>query len=569
MANDNKRTGFIPMLDWIAGYQPGWLRADLIAGLTSAAVVIPKAMAYATVAGLPVQVGLYTVFIPMMIYAVLGTSRPLSVSTTTTIGILTATQLALVAPSAAPDELIVASATLAMLVGALLVLASILRLGFIASFISDPVLTGFKAGIGMVIVLDQAPKLLGIHFDKGGFLENLLALVGHLPETSLPTLLVGGAMLVILVGLERFAPRVPAPLVAIAVAIAASGLLALSSFGVETLGHIPQGLPSLTAPNLDLIQQLWPGAIGIALISFTESIASARAFAERSEPRPEPNRELLATGIGNAVGGLFGAMPAGGGTSQTAVNRRAGARTQVASLVTAAVAVATLLFLAPLMALMPQATLAAVVIVYSIGLIQPAEFLGILRIRRMEFLWAVAACGGVVVLGTLKGILVAIIISLLALSYQAANPRLYRLVRKPGSDVFRPVSDAHPEDESFPGLLIVRPEGSIFFFNVAGIGEQLWPLVDAHAPRVVVFDFNAVPDIEYSALKLLIEAEERLHERDIQLWLVGLNTKVLRMVQLSSLGEKLGRERLIFNLPIAVERYLAQYQPPPESHKPQ
>lgn len=556
MVDSNKRVGLIPMLDWLTDYRPGWLRADIIAGLTSAAVVIPKAMAYAAVAGLPVQVGLYTVFIPMTIYAVLGTSRPLSVSTTTTIGILTATQLALVAPSAAPGELIAASATLAMLVGALLVLASVLRLGFVASFISEPVLTGFKAGVGMVIVLDQVPKLLGIHFDKGGFLENLLALVGHLPETSLPTLLVGGTMLVILIGLEQFAPRLPAPLVAVTIGIAASGLLALPTLGVEAVGHIPQGLPSLTAPNLDLFQQLWPGALGIALISFTESIASARAFAERTEPRPNPNQELLATGIGNAVGGLFGAMPSGGGTSQTAVNRRVGARTQVAPLVTAAVAVATLLFLAPLIEMMPKATLAAVVIVYSIGLIQPAEFLAILRIRRMEFLWAMAACGGVVLLGTLQGIVVAIVVSLLGLSYQAAHPRLYTLGRKPGTDVFRPRSDAHPEDESFPGLLMVRPEGSIFFGNAQSIGEQLWPLIDAQAPRVVVFDFSAVPDIEYSALKVLAEGEVRLHERGVELWLVALNPEVLRMVQLSSLGQKLGRERLIFNLQTAVERYL-------------
>ncbi len=345
---------------------------------------------------------------------------------------------------------------------------------------------------------------------------------------------------------------------AVAVGIAVSGLLALPSHGVEAVGHIPQGLPSLTAPNLDLVQQLWPGALGIALISFTETIAAARAFAERTEPRPQPNQELLATGIGNAVGGLFGAMPSGGGTSQTAVNRRAGARTQVAPLVTAAVALATLLFLAPLMELMPKATLAAVVIVYSIGLIQPAEFLAILRIRRMEFLWAVVACGGVVLLGTLQGIVVAIVVSLLGLSYQVAHPRLYTLGRKPGTDVFRPRSDAHPEDESFPGLLMVRPEGSIFFANASSIGEQLWPLIDTYAPGVLAFDFSAVPDIEYSAMKMLIEGEERLHERGIELLLVALNPEVLRMVQLSSLGDKLGRERLIFNLQAAVKRYLAR-----------
>jgi high affinity sulfate transporter 1 len=545
------------MLNWLTGYRPDWLRPDLIAGLITAAVVIPKAMAYATVAGLPVEVGLYTAFLPMAIYAVLGTSRPLSVSTTTTLAILTGTQLAAVAPNGAPAELLVASATLTLLVGLMLMLASLLRLGVVASFISEPVLTGFKAGIGLVIVLDQVPKLLGLHFDKGGFLHNLVTLVQHLPETSAATLAVGAAMLLILLVLERYVPRAPAPLVAVAVGIATSGLLALQSYGVETVGHIPRGLPAFTAPSLDLVEALWPGALGIALMSFTESIAAARAFAGRGDPRPEPNRELLATGIGNLVGGLFAAMPAGGGTSQTAVNRLAGARTQLAGLVTAAAAAATLLLLAPLMGLMPQATLAAVVIVYSVGLIQPAEFRDIVRIRRMEFVWAVVACAGVVLLGTLKGIAVAVIVSLVALSYQAAHPRVYAVGRKPGTDVFRAPSPEHADDETFPGLLMVRPEGRIFFANAQRVADQLLPLIAAAKPRVLALDFSAVFDIEYSALKMLIEAEEKLREQGIELWLVALNPDALGMVQRSPLGATLGHERLHFNLQTAVERYCA------------
>jgi SulP family sulfate permease len=557
----DERAGRLIIPEWAVDYQPGWLRADVIAGLTAAAVVIPMAMAYATIAGLPVQVGLYTILIPMVIYAVLGTSRPLSVSTTTTIGILTASQLALVAPSLSAGELIPASSTLALLVGAILILASVLRLGVVASFISEPVLIGFKAGVGIMIILDQTPKLLGIHFEKEGFLRDLFTLISHLPESSLPTMLVGSAMLLILVGLGRSVPRFPAPLVAIAVGVVVSVCIGLPGYGVDVVGSIPQGLPSLTLPNIELVQQLWPGALGIALISFTQSIASARAFAERSEPRPEPNRELLATGIGNVVGGFFGAMPSGGGTSQTAVNRLAGARTQVAPLVTAAVALATMLFLAPLMEPMPLATLAAVVIVYSIGLIRPREFRAILDIRRMEFFWAVVACCAVVLLGTLKGIVVAIILSLLSILYQTAHPRLYVLGRKPGTMVFRPRSDTHPEDESFPGLLIVRPEGRIFFANAQSIAEACWELVNDSDPSVLALDFSAVPDIEYSALKMLTEGEERFREQGIELWLVGLNPEVLRMVKLSSLGDKLGSQRLVHNLHSAVDQYLSQERP--------
>jgi len=548
----------IPMLGWLADYQREWARADIMAGLITGAVVIPKAMAYASVAGLPVQIGIYTAIVPMMVYAFLGTSRPLSVSTTTTIGILTATQLAAIAPGGDPTELLTAATTLTVLVGVMLVVASFLRLGAVASFISEPVLTGFKAGVGLVIVLDQVPKLLGIHFDKGSFVHNLLALVGHLPETSVATLVIGVVMLAILVALRRFLPRAPAPLVAIAVGIAATSLFALQSHGVEAVGDIPLGLPSFSMPDVALLEQLWPGALGIALMSFTETVAAGRAFVARDEPQPEPNQELLATGLSNAVGGLFGAMPGGGGTSQTAVNRLAGARTQIAALVTASVAVATLLLLAPLLGLMPHATLAAVVIVYSIGLIEPAEFRAILRVRRMEFIWALAAFAGVVLVGTLEGIAVAIILSLVGLSYQAAHPRVYELGRKPGTDVFRPLSIEHPEDETFPGLLIVRPEGRLFFANAQHVGDQILPLIEQEQPDVVLLDLGAVFDIEYSALKRLIEGEERFRERGVMLWLAALNPEVLHMIQRSSLGETLGRERLHFNPEAAVNHYLEQ-----------
>jgi high affinity sulfate transporter 1 len=531
------------------------MRMDVIAGLVAAAVVIPKAMAFATIAGLPVQVGLYTVFVPMVIYALLGTSRPLSVSTTTTIAILTAAELAKVAPNGGPGELITAGATLAVLVGAMLLLASVLRLGFIANFISDPVLAGFKAGIGLVIVVDQVPKLLGFHIVKTGFFRDILAMFQHLPQTSRITLVLALVMIVLMVGLERFVPRAPAPLIAVALGIAASAVLGLPQMGVETVGRIPRELPSWMWPNLGLLGQMWPGAAGIALMSFTESIAAARAFAKPGEARPVPNQELLAIGAANVAGGFFGAMPAGGGTTQTAVNRSAGAHTQMAELVTAAVALATLLLLAPLISMMPNATLAAVVVVYSVGLIKLGEFREISRVRKTEFYWAVVAFAGVALLGTLRGILVAVITSLLALAQQAYSPPVYVVGRKRNTHVFRPVSPEHPDDESWPGLLIVRVEGRVFFANAQRIGDKIWPLVDQVKPSVIVIDCSAIFDIEYTALKMLAEAEERLERDGITLWLAALNPNVFGAVSRSKLGEKLGRERMFFNLQAAVERY--------------
>ena len=553
--NRRDKPGLIPSIQWLRSYPKEWLRPDIFAGLTAAAVVIPKAMAYATIAGLPVQVGLYTVFVPMVIYALLGTSRPLSVSTTTTIAILAAAELGQVVPNGDTTALLAAGATLAILVGAMLVLASVLRFGFVANFISEPVLTGFKSGIGLVIIVDQIPKLLGVHIDKAGFFRDILAIVQHLPQTSIATLMLALVLLALMFVMEHYTPHAPVPLIAVAIAIAASAMLGLHDAGVATIGNIPRGLPSFVLPQLDLAAEMWPAAAGIALMSFTETIAAARAFSAPGEPRPVPNQELLAVGLANVAGGFIGAMPAGGGTSQTAVNRAAGARTQMAELITAAAALATLLLLAPLIALMPQAALAAVVVVYSLGLIKPGEFLAIRRVRRIEFRWALIALVGVMVLGTLKGILVAVIVSVLALAQQAYSPPVYALGRKRGTDVFRARSSEHPDDETWPGLLILRTEGRAFFANAQQIGDKMWPLLEQEKPSVVVIDCSALIDIEYTALKMLTEAEERLRADGIELWLAALNPAVLEVVKHSRLGEVLGNQRMFFNVQMAVERY--------------
>ena len=533
---------------------PVAFRFDLVACLTAAAVVLPKAMAYATVAGLPVAVGLYTAFVPSIIYGLLGSSRVLSVSSTTTLAILTGAELGSVVPDGDPAKLLIATATLTALVGALLLTARLLKLGFVANFISVPVLTGFKAGIGLVILLDQAPKLLGLHIAKQSFFADLANLVRHLPETSLPTLTVAGVTLAVLVGMERLKPHSPAPLVTVAAAIAASWLLSLGTWGVPTVGTIPQGLPSLTLPDPTLVLALLPGAIGIALMSFTESIAAGRAFAAPGDPPINANRELVGTGAANLGGALLGSMPAGGGTSQTGVVRSAGGRTQVASLVTAAAALATMLLLAPVLGLLPQATLAALVIVYSVGLIQPAEFRAIYKVRRMEFRWAVVAAAGVLVFGTLQGIVVAIVLSLLGLALQTAYPRVSVIARKRGADVLRPLTSEHPDDETFEGLLILRPEGRLYFANAQNVADRIRALIAEHKPRVVALDFSRVPDIEYSALQMVQEAARRT---GVTFWLVGLNPSVLDMVRRAGLDRELGAERLLFNTRTAIERYKA------------
>ena len=531
------------------------LRFDIIAGLTAAAVVLPKAMAYATVAGLPVSVGLYTAFVPMIVYALLGTSRVLSVSSTTTLAILTGAELGMAVPDGDPGKLITATATLTALTGALLIGASMLRLGFVANFISTPVLTGFKAGIGMVIVLDQIPKLLGIHITKAGFFHDIVSIAQHVPETSLITLAIAVVALLALLAMERIWPHSPAPLGVVVAGIAASWWFGLSALGIGTVGVIPQSLPSITLPSLDLVELLLPGALGIALMSFTETIAAGRAFAKQTDPPIKPNRELVATGAANFAGAFFGAMPAGGGTSQTAVVRSVGGRTQKASLVTAAAAAATMLVLAPFLGLLPQAVLAAIVIIYSVGLIDPAEFVSINKVRAMELTWALAAFAGVLVFGTLQGIVVAIVLSLIGLSSQVVNSRVYVIGRKRGADVLRPVSPEHPDDETFDGLLILRPEGRLFFANARQVGDQIQALVAEHRPKVLAVDMSRVPDIEYSALQMLVDGERRMTADGITVWLAALNPNVLEGIRSSGLADRLGRERLLFNARAVIKKY--------------
>lgn len=324
-------------------------RADLIAGLTVAAVGIPKAMALGTVAGLSVEAGLYTMALASAAYAVAGTSRALNVGVTTTLAIMTGTQVATYGVPAA--------GTLALLMAAWLLLAGLLRLGFLANFISEPVLIGFKGGIAVVIVLDQLPKLVNVTYPRGTFFQNVVGLVGALPEAHHLTLAVGLGSLVLLVVLERLLPRAPAPLLVVGGSILCSWAVGLAERGVPVVGNLPAGLPSLVPPSPELLSNttLWGAALGMALMSFTESVAAARAFTRPTDRPLDSNRELTAVALANAASGLFGGMGAGGGTSQTAVADRAGAVSRLTGVACAALTLATLLFLGPLSPCCPRA----------------------------------------------------------------------------------------------------------------------------------------------------------------------------------------------------------------------
>ncbi|MGB5843013.1 MAG: SulP family inorganic anion transporter, partial [Anaerolineales bacterium] len=361
--------------------------------------------------------------------------------------------------------------------------------------------------------------------------------------------------LAILILLPRWSKKIPAALVAVAVGILASILLSTQALGIKLVGPIPAGLPSLSIPDLSLFSSLWVGALGIALMSFVESIAAARAFTKRGDEIPAANQELLALGAANIGGGLTSAMPGGGGTSQTAVNDQAGARSQLAGIVNAAVVLITLLFLAPLISLMPQATLGALVLVAAAGLVKLGEFRKIRNVRRTEWIWAVVAFFGVIILGTLQGILVAVILSILALLYLASNPPVYRVGRKVGTDVFRALRD-HPDDETFPGLLMLRTEGVMFFASAPHAIDQIARIAREHQPKIVVLDCSPVPNFEYTSIKQFLDFDDKLQTSGVTLWLAALNREAFETIEKTELGKALGHERMFFNLEQAVEVYL-------------
>ena len=490
---------------WLRSYRRAWLGPDLVAGAVASCVVVPQAIAYASLAGLPVQLGLYAALVLMVVYALLGSSRPLSVSVTSTISIITATAVAGSKDPAAT------AALLAILAGALLLVAGVIRIGFLADLISLPILTGYKAGIGLVILSGQLGKVLGIKVDGDGFFENIADVVRGLDDVSGPTLALGGATIALLLVLPRFVPSIPAPLVAVAAGIAAVVVL---DPDVAVIGTVPSGLPSFEVPAFDGWRTLVTAAGGIALMAAVESLAAARALARRDDPPVNADRELMALGGANLAGGLFQAFPGGGGLSQSAVQDSAGARTQLASIACAGVVVLVLTVLTGVLEDLAQATLGALVIVAAAGLIKPADLRMIARVRTRDFALALVALAGVLVLGVLDGILVAVFVSIIVLLYQANRP---------------PV-DVVGEEE---GVLVLRPRGRLHFANMRRTSERIVAAIEASdpLPRIVILDVVAVPDLEITAVAGLHELGADLHERGTELWVASLTPGERRMIE--------------------------------------
>lgn len=522
--------GRLAPFGWILSYHRAWLRWDLLAGVTAAAVVIPQAMAYASIATVPLEAGIACALLPAVAYAALGSSRALSVSTTSSIAILTA---AVIADHG--DQAGLATATaIAVIAGVMLLAAGLLRLGFLADFVSVPVLTGFKAGMGLLIIAGQLGKVLGIEVTGEAFFSQLGSAIGNLGQTDLTTVALAAATVAVVTATVHWTPSLPGPLIGLALGIAVVAAAGLADHGVALVDPIPEGLPQLDLPSLSNGGALLPGAAGIALIVLVESSAAARAFRTRADPPLDLDRELVALGAANLAGAVSSAMPAGGGLSQSAVNDRAGARSQGAGLVVAVVAALTLLVLAPLFDDLAEATLGALVLIAAASLIDVAGLARIYRLRRRDFGLALAALLGVLLFGSLQGVLIGVALSVLTLFYEANRPPILVLGRRPGTTEFRDLV-SHPDGETWPGLFIIRPLGALYFANARRVFDRELELVDALAvkPAVVIAECSAIPAADVTAVDQAESLHDALASRGIELWFSGPEGPLLAMLERS------------------------------------
>jgi len=545
---------YLPGLRALAGYQGSWLGRDLVAGASVAAVAIPVAMAYSQLAGLPPVYGLYASLLPLLAYAVFGTSRQLIVAPDAA---TCAIVLVVVAPLAGADlaRQVSLTATLSILTGIVCILAGCLRLGFLTNFLARPILSGYINGIAISIIAGQLGKLFGFSLKPQGFFRTMGEFAGKLGQTRAATLAVGVACFLLLRLLKRFAPRLPGPLVAMVLGILASRLLDLGGRGVALLGAIPAGLPPLYRPDLRWqdLQPLAYGAVGIALISFNSAMVTARGFAMRNRYEIDPDQEFIALGVADLGAGLLRGFAVSGADSRTAVNDSAGGKSQLAGLVAAALMVATLLCFTGPMAALPIAVLSAVLVHSALGLFDlPAlAFLG--RNMPLEFAVSLLTLLGVISVGVLPGVVVAILFNLLLLLVQVSRPHDALLGRVPGTAHFENLA-RDPGLEAVPGVLVYRLDASLLFFNADHFKQRVLALVDgAGEPvRAFVLDAGAMPMLDSTGAAILGESMDALARRGVSLVLAAPHGRMLRNLERSGLAGRLGPRGIFPSLDQAV-----------------
>ena len=535
----------------LRNYQRDWVRGDVVAGLTVWAVLIPSCLAYATIAGVPPVVGLYTAPAALVLYAALGSSRLLITGPSAAAAALSA---AIVGNAVAGngDQFVTTTAALAIGVGLAALVAGVLRLGFLANFISEPVLKGFIVGLALTVIVGQVPKLFGIETGHGDFFERAWDFLTNIDQTDGLTLLVGIGSLTVLFGVPRVAPAIPGTLVVVVLGIGVVELFDLGDHGVAIVGSINPGLPSLAVPDVSLgrFGALMAAAVGVMLIGFAEGLGTAKTLARKEDPEIDANRELISLGAANLGAGISGGFAVNGSLSKTAVNSTAGGQTQLVGLIAAGLTIVTLFLLTGFFENLPVATLAAVVIVALVEMIDLSTLRDYYRVyttrlgraygfaARTDFIAAVAAMLGVMIFGILAGLFTGVLISLLLLLYRTSRPPVAELGRVPGDSGHFSDLDRHPENQRVEGIAVLRIEGGLYFANATPVAAEIRSAAHRDDVRAVVVDAETVPFIDVTAAEILDQLARELQGDGIRL-VIARNIGQVRDVVGAALGDSI------------------------------
>jgi high affinity sulfate transporter 1 len=545
---------WIPGVRVVRTYQRTWLRADLLAGVVLAAILVPQGMAYAELAGLPAVTGLYTTIACLVGYAVFGPSRVLVLGPDSSISPLILAAITPLLVTKDPATAIALAGMLAVLVGLTEIGLGLGKLGFVADLLSKEVQVGYMNGLGITIIVGQLPKLFGFSTHADSFLAELRAFIDHLDQTQTTTLMVGGAVLTLLLVLPRITTRAPAVLVAVVAATVASALLGLAAEGVATVGALPRGVPTPSLPwtRVSDVVPLFIAAIGITLVSLTDTIATATSFAARRGEEVEPNQEMIGMGAANIAAGLFQGFAVSTSGSRTAVAEQSGAKSQLTGVVGAALVVALLLFLNSLLADLPQTALAAVVIVAALSLMDLGILRRYLRVRRSAFAVSLVATAGVMLLGVLQGIVVAVTLAILLFFRRNWWPHGAVLGTVEGLEGWHDV-DAHPDAHQLPGVVVYRWEAPLFFANAGSFRQQIRHLVRERQPRWVVLQCEAVTDVDVTAAEMLEQLDNELNAAGTHMAFAEMRGRLQDLTLRYGLLETLDREHFYPTLKAALE----------------
>ncbi len=552
---------YLPLVDWLPKYEWGkWVRYDLIAALTVWALLVPEAMAYAGIAGVSPEVGLVTAPLALIGYAIFGSSKHLFVGPSSTVAIISAS---VVAPLAGSDGDLYLALTvwLAIFTGVFLAVLGIARMGWIANFMASSVLAGFMVGLAIVIAVGQLDKILGIEAEGDNVLQDLESMIDQFGDWDWPTILVGVGALAALFLIEEFLPKIPGALVVMLSAIALSAILDWEGGGIHVVGEIPAELPSLSLPEFpegDVLGDLVTGAFAVLIVAFAESFAAAKSYAAKFGYQVDANQEMVGLGAANLGAGLSGGFVVDGSLSKTAAGVEAGQKTQMTGVFAAIFVLITIVALTWLFEPLPEAVLGAIVIHAVWKLIDFTEFKSLWRIRKIDHWLAVAAFLGVVLIDILPGIVIGVILSLAALIYRSSFPEGSELGRLPiGDGHYEFVgTDAHPEAQTLPKVVVYRPTGSLIFSNAEAFAQQarelLWDRTDPPAELLIV-DCEQMADMDTTGAEAIVALSDELDDADVEMWLVRLHSDARVTAERAGVVDAIGEERIMANIRTAAD----------------